>query len=123
MYASQGNWQGGGGGGPVGPSGSVNGGGGGSGGGRNKTPPRVRPPDHLYGGHRVVDVRGPAEMEMYMVANASRPHLDDDEVNSSAGGSAKEKGRGSYKCGRVRSCFAETTRLDSYDMHCVRVPS
>ena len=27
--------------------------------------------------------------------------MDDDGANSSAGGSQKDKGRGSYKCGRV----------------------
>jgi hypothetical protein len=27
--------------------------------------------------------------------------LDDDDASSSAGGSQRDKGRGSYKCGRV----------------------
>lgn len=31
----------------------------------------------------------------------SRPMMDDDGTNSSAAGSQKDKGRGSYKCGRV----------------------
>jgi len=78
-------------------------GGGGGGGGNNKTPPRARPrpAEHMgYGGHRVVDVRGP-EMDMYMARGPHNLNHDDDGAGSSAGGSAKEKGRGSYKCGRV----------------------
>jgi hypothetical protein len=55
-----------------------------------------------YGGHggpRMVEVRVP-EMDMYM-ARQQQQQLDGDGEDSSLGGDDKEKGRGSYKCGRV----------------------
>jgi hypothetical protein len=51
----------------------------------------------------MVDVRGP-EMDMYMARGQQQ--LDDDGEGSSVQGSTdKEKGRGSYKCGRVSEIF------------------
>ena len=40
------------------------------------------------------------EMGGYMSTRTIQ-HMDDDGASSSAGGSGKDKGRGSYKCGRV----------------------
>ena len=48
----------------------------------------------------MVEGRGVPEMDMYMARQ--QLHLDDDGDGSSVGDSAAiEKGRGSYKCGRV----------------------
>jgi hypothetical protein len=64
-------------------------------------------------GHRMVEVRAP-EMDMYM-ARQQQQHLDDDGDGSSAGGSAsKEKGRGSYKCGRVSELFERACEASSF---------
>jgi hypothetical protein len=52
-------------------------------------------------GPRMVEVRVP-EMDMYM---GRQQQLDGDGEGSSVGGDDKEKGRGSYKCGRVSEMF------------------
>lgn len=60
----------------------------------------------------MVDVRVP-EMDMYL--GRGQQHLDDDGAGSSVGNADdKEKGRGSYKCGRVseigRACILYNRR-------------
>jgi hypothetical protein len=52
----------------------------------------------------MVEGRGVPEMDMYMARQ--QQHLDDDGDGSSMGeGGTLEKGRGSYKCGRVSEMF------------------
>jgi hypothetical protein len=95
MYASQGTWTGGG------------------GGGRSNTPPRGRPrPDQMGGyGPRMVEVRVP-EMDMYMARG--QQHMDDEDGSSVGGSTSKEKGRGSYKCGRVSDIICGRVRVYVY---------
>jgi hypothetical protein len=54
-------------------------------------------------GPRMVEVRVP-EMDMYM-SRGQQQHDDDGDGSSVHGSTDKEKGRGSYKCGRVSDIF------------------
>lgn len=64
--------------------------------GWSKSPVRGRPPPEMMPGF------GRADIDMsYLNSRSGGAPMDDDGAGSSAGGSAKEKGRGSYKCGRV----------------------
>ena len=69
--------------------------------GGSKSPPRSRGDPY---GRPPPQPHGRPEMDISYLSTSggmARPMMDDDGANSSAGGSQKDKGRGSYKCGRV----------------------
>jgi hypothetical protein len=51
------------------------------------------------------------DMDMYHSRGVGPPHDDDDDGSIGGNGSMKDKGRGSYKCGRVSSHFLGYVRV------------